>query len=313
MREISSRTGLSLNLWYKLRVDITQKSIHLSLVQLIQEIIRLMFRMKIISVILLFGIVPVSAQSPLPTLSFTKGESLKYSANQTVTVTETAKDVNVKTVFTSNHTITLNVTSVSAGKAKMSIKPSGITTKATITGLPKDAEKDKANIEKQAAEAFKQEISTSSRSQTVDIRGKTEYHIDVGDGKTLNIENGAYFFLVLPNKAIKAGDKWTADVSSPDPRDNSKMKVNYTLKNITTQNNQQIYNIEISFADSKSHKQQDVTLSGSIRVTGNILYNFTTKKLNEVNMTRTVTETATSSKGEKAQRTIVTNTKIKRS
>lgn len=246
-----------------------------------------------------------AAQAPTSmALKFTKGETIKYRSTVSGAESVSFKGDTSAIRMSGTDVITIKVTSASPAKAAMSVTYGSATASATATSLPKEARSKKSEIEKQYAQALKKSLAGGSRTQTVTSRGVTTFRIQVGDGKSLTIEDGAFMMLVLPSKAPAVNSTWKATVRMPSPASTESLKMTYKLVGMKDVGGEPAYKIAFSAGDSQSKKQGDLSAKATFKLNGYCLLGSKSGKLLYGEVSRSTTTVLS---GKEGTRTAVQN------
>ncbi|MDQ2985980.1 MAG: hypothetical protein M3R13_04580 [Armatimonadota bacterium] len=237
---------------------------------------------------------PVLASAPLK-LVFAKGETMQYKVTIAATEASSFKGDTLELRMTGSQVMTMKVSSVSGGAAKMSVGYSGATASATALSLPAEVKKDKAKIEQAATKAMKASLLSGARSQTVRSNGVASYTMKAGEGQSLTIEGGAFMMLVLPAGEPTLNKSWTANIRQPMPGAPS-LPCKFKWVGNITKNGRPLRKIAVAMSQSKSNQQGEVTLSMSESVTGYVLFDSGRGKVLEGVIERTAKQTAKHSK-----------------
>jgi len=253
------------------------------------------------------GLFVFSAQSSSWTFRFQKGEVLKYRSSVNEKRSMSLPDGTLELSANAEVIVTLRVTSVNSNYATMSVNYSQPKAKVSILKAPPklDAQKRK-DYEKNATEQLKRLLLAGDRTQKVTSRGVSTYTYRVGKGKSLTIENGGFFLLVLPESPPKVGGTWSANVALPDP--NGSEPVKYTYKYVGTQKvgKEDAFKITLSSSTSGSQKiPKGGTLSGSEKISGYVLLGKNSGKLLSGEISRVATSRL-SGGGEKGEAKVTT-------
>ncbi|HWP31204.1 MAG TPA: hypothetical protein VNK96_05725 [Fimbriimonadales bacterium] len=264
--------------------------------------------------LLIASLLSLSGQNPSWSFRFQNGEILKYRSSVNEKRTMKLPDGTLELTADAEVIVTLRVTSVNANYATMSVGYSQPKAKVSILKAPPKVDsKKKKEYETSATEQLKRLLLAGDRTQRVTSRGVSTYVYKVGAGKSLTIENGGFFLLVLPKSPPKVGQTWSANVALPDPNGSEPVKYTYKYVGMQKVGKEDAYKITLSSSTSGSQKMpKGGTLSGSEKISGYMLLGKNSGKLLSGEISRVATSrlSSESEKGEAKVTTVQRLTKL---
>ncbi len=235
---------------------------------------------------------------------------LQFEANDVVRFKETVTSNGTMTFGTQSETVVMSgsrimVLKVSrvdeAGYATMSVDYEDVKASARITKAPSGTSAaDKTKAEKGLSDQLQSELQSGARTQMVSPRGVTSYRFPAGVNRFIEIMNGSFLMLVLPEAPPKMNENWFVDVAQADPNTGAPIKVNYKLVGASMINDVKAYKIALYAQKTEQQQQGDARATSSLVITGYINITLETGKVLGGEITTDVTQAMT--RGNQTQR-----------
>lgn len=244
-----------------------------------------------------------SVQDPYPfRLQFEPGEVLRYRETVTSSGTMTFGGQSESVTMTGSRIQVMNVGHVGPdGYATMKVSFEDVKASAKITKAPSNVSAaDRNKAEQGLTEQLKAELQSGSRTQTVSPRGVTTYRFEAGPNRFIEIVNGTFLMLVLPESPPVMNQNWFVDVTQADPNSGAPIKVNYKLVGASMIGDLKAYKVALYAQKTEQQSDGDTKGTSVIIIRGFVNLTLETGKVLGGEITTDITQTLT--RGNMSQR-----------
>lgn len=228
-------------------------------------------------------------------LNFRPGEVLRYRETVTASNTTTMGNQTEAFTFSGSRVTVLKVNKVDeAGVATMSVDYEDVKASVKVTQTPGGVTSaQRAKVEQQLTEQLKGDLAQGKRTQTVIPRGLTTYRFEAGPNRFIEIINGTFLMLVLPESPPTMGQNWYVEVSQADPNNSAPINVNYKLVGASIIGGSKAY--KVAFYAQKTDEQKEGNAKATVQIILKGFVNITldTGKVVGGELTSSVTSTIT--------------------